>query len=210
MIIFFGRLLLKKLVKNEGIFYHTSLRNKKVLAFECQEKRQKSVFRSSKGVVFQHDLEEGFHELFLQTDSVYSEIPWKKGYEIFSKKVGKKIFSYRNFLEQIKDIIEKQKTPTFIISGKIGLKILEPEQIKSIYISEIGVLAYLGIWRYHNLPDFKKSRDLINWVVNNYNNPLDFCCGYGNLARGCFENNKSFVCSDVSLDCISFIAENYL
>lgn len=160
-------------------------------------------FKNNNSIVLQHDLNNGINEIFKNCDCIYSEPAWKNGYELFLKRSNKDSKSYKEYLKSIENVISDLKKPTFLIGGKHMLKYINPTNIVDIRFN--GFYAILMIW-FSDKIEVKTNYDVIEVLINNYKNVLDFSCGYGNHLK----NFKNFIASDINPKCVYYIAKNLM
>lgn len=185
------------------MIYHSALKNESTIDGELE------YYENSGSYVFQHDITKGIHQLYGKAEAIYSEPAWDKGYYLFLERAGMNPNSTHNeYLRCIKNIINELCLPTFLVMGKHMVKKLGPEYSIDMKINKGNCI--LGTWHFKGALSFKTNNEVINFVAENYNNVLDFSCGYGNMAQKMNELKKSFICSDINKKCVYYIAKNIM
>lgn len=186
--------------------YHSALKD------ELELNNRLKYYESNGSVVFQHDITEGKYELYQKADVIYSEPAWKDGYDKFINRAGfeneEGYEGFKKYLYHIKKTISELNIPTYIIMGKHMLKYLDPDRTEKVNLHGYGCLV--GLYNNAKLDNIKNNEDVLQYVVENYNNILDFSCGYGNVAREASKQNKKFICSDINSKCIYYVASNFM
>lgn len=157
------------------------------------------------GVAIRHDLFDRFLPTeFLNCRAIYSELPWRKGFDVFERRAGFDGRSYNDFLDVVRSSVEFLGVPTVIITGAHAVKRLDPDSVAPISLNGERMLA-LG-W---NIKVIEKG-DCGEWAKFLCRTGVigDFCCGYGRTARIARDNGARFVVSDYNGSCIRYIAES--
>lgn len=190
------------------VMYHSALCNKNSEVHKINYVPQTLI--TGEGMAFVHSINDGMHKLFWGANSVYSEIAWKDGYTKFMERAGQKDYvPYNDYLSNVASIIHELKVPTILISGKTGAKQLGALWSKEIAFIEVGCKAIMYGFYMPEI-EFKTNKEGMLYLIEHYGNTLDFCCGYGNVAKSCKELGKNFIASDVNVECIDYIQVQYL
>lgn len=183
--------------------YHTHFDKKLVIEKELD------FYEKDGSMVFTHNLLDGYTPLFAVAKAIYSDLSWKQGYKKFMKEANKPVGDYKDYLKNVKKVIHKLKIPTFLVTGKHAIRILQPEHTQEIYIH--GYKALLCTWYTEPIKEeLKENHEASRFVSSKYDMILNFCCGYGNTAADALEFNNNFICSDVNGKCVYFVAKEYM
>ena len=150
--------------------------------------------------------------LYNDVDVIYADIPWRRGYDVFMKKVyGDSIYpSYKDFIVNLNELITKLNKPTIIVAGDEVKNLLKKPYDKSKitinYNNSYSTAYSYGI----DVHQFNYTVDLIEYLSLKYNVLGNFCCGYGYTGEIFLNNGKHFIMSDVNDGCISSIKNNIL
>lgn len=181
--------------------YHSALKD------ELDVGRELDYFSNGDSHVFSHNINDGLLPIFKESDCIYSELAWRNGYELFQIRAGNdaKKVTFKQYLLNVENIIEKLQKPTFIIGGKHMLKTLDPPNHSEIKLN--GFKAMLMMWNTDSI-SAPTVEILLSCLRDYYNfkKPLDFCAGYGEH----LSKFKSFIGCDINKKCIYFMAKNYL
>lgn len=198
------------MITKNGELYH-SYKTSKQTKMEHHEIKQR--YEKNGCIVLQHDISKGMSEDFKKCDCIYSEPAWQAGYEKFVEKSGVECLTYNDYLRNIKETVRSLGKPAFIMMGKQMVKRLDPDFTIEIGLCEYdGGKCFIGVYNAEIKEGYeiKTNHEMMDYVVENYNNILDFSCGYGSVVKRAYESGKKFIASDICLDCIGYIAENYL
>lgn len=158
------------------------------------------------GVAIQHDLFDGFlPSEFLNCRALYSELPWRKGFDVFEQRAGFGGRSYNDFLDVVRSSVEFLSVPTVIITGIHAAKRLEPDCMAKTTLNGEEMLAF-G-WNIA-VPKTGDCKELLKMLAYELDCIGDFCCGYGRTARIARDNGARFVVSDYNGSCIRHISES--
>lgn len=205
--------------------YHTALKEPPKLEFSEEFVFEDEYITDDKSVSFRHNIAEGMTgrlSFFVQNiyyhrpTVIYSEPAWNHGYQIFCERAGLEYHDgdYEKYLTGIKRVIDILSIPTYLIIGKKMSKILEPEDAWPISLR--GTPALVAVWNIKQLKEPRsvlygmKNTDVIEYVVDNYDCILDFCCGFGNIIEPAFKKGKRVICSDINADCIHYIGHRFM
>lgn len=185
--------------------YHSALKKIKDLPIT----KELHHYQKNGNLVFTHNLLNGYNDKFVTAKTIYSEPSWKQGFQTFMNKTKNK-GDYKEYLQNIKMIIQKLNIPTYLIIGKHMKTTLQPQKTMPIKLHNYPSL--LATWNTtNNIPKtLENNQQIINYITQNHNHILDFNAGYGNLAKHCKKNNKKFICSDINPHCIYYIAKKYM
>ena len=179
-------------------------------------------FNGTNGYSFVHNLCNGIPTQMHNADLLYAELPWKHGYDQFSKRSKvENSLSHFDLLTKIGIEITNLKIPAVMVMGTHGSKHLKPNYtfpIKLSYANESKCLAC--IWGIPNLAstflttvhenqviERPTSSRLIEVLAQRFNLIGDFACGYGNSGRIFVENGKKYIMSDSNNNCVGYISQ---
>lgn len=171
-------------------------------------------YSSDGNYVFKHDVLNGYSDRFKCAEAIYSEISWRDGFEKFMKRANKNTTNtFKDYMNGVIDIVKTLKVPTFITAGKHHFSYLK--KITPIYqpITLHGTECFIAIAYYSPLVDEfsgMTNYQVTDKITKNFDNILDFSCGYGNTAEFAIRNNKNFICSDVNGKCVRYVAKKYM
>lgn len=158
-------------------------------------------------ILFHNMTDELIPECFYDADVIMSEISWSYGYPIFKERSN--IIDntkFNDYLRGIDRAIKVLNIPTFLTIGKCHLKILNPDNIIDVRLSNVkNTMIKLGVYNYDiSLLPTDLTTDSINeYLQLNFNRVLDFSCGYGEHLL----KYKSFVASDIDRVCLGYLKE---
>jgi hypothetical protein len=178
--------------------YHSALKD------ELEIDSKLDHYTNNGNEVFAWDITQGIHDSFWRADAIYSEPSWRDGYTRFMQRAGKQNGEFKEYLCAIADAIGQLQMPTYVLIGKHMLKALHPPTVIGVRIHGYGALA--GIWNAESPTSIIDAEDLCQFVCMKYETVLDFCCGYGNVAKYA----RRFVCSDVNRKCVYYVARTFM
>lgn len=161
-------------------------------------------------VAFLHNIEKQFRlpSEYDDCDLLYTDIPWRAGYEKFNKWAGIEGSGYKNFIRAVSEIIIQNKDKAIVIvCGKPELKMLPiPDKVIPVDLNKFpsqGVLYGIK-W----LDKVTSTEQLLEMLAHSRFKKIgDFCCGYGSAGRHFAQAGKDFVMSDINPRCIGYIKE---
>jgi len=189
--------------------YATAL-NKPNLSVNNSDKKY-GIYNINNNIIMQHDIHNGYNELFNKCDILYSEPAWKHGYDIFMNNAGIKKNNFNQYVNDICNFIHYANKPSVIITGINDSKLyIKNLQFKSIQI-KLQIHNCNAMALFYNIEPIVQNNniDLLNILSIRYNNIGDFCAGYGNTADIFYNKNKNFVMSDVNPYYVSYIVNKY-
>lgn len=156
------------------------------------------------GLAFQHDIFNGLPIEYYGCAALYSELPWRKGFDVFEGRAGVKGRSYNDFLDAVRSAVRFLAVPTVIITGAHAVKRLQPDRAVETRLNGEKMLALC--WNI-SPPESEDCKDVLWLMANACASIGDFCCGYGRTARFAREAGARFVVSDYNGSCIRYVAE---
>lgn len=194
----------------ETMDYHSALKPEEEVTGELDR------YESDGNLVFTHDLLDGSVEEFGRGNVLYTEIPWREGYDEFIERAGAepRDNGWKEYLKAVTYLIEGLDVPAYLVGGKRIIKYLSPDDIHKIRFELHNMDAYLLMFG-EVIP--KEDRymldtrlDVLDWVTENYEVILDPSCGYGGTAKAALEAGSNFVCSDINPKCTYYIAKEFM
>ena len=168
-------------------------------------------FKDERFIVFQHDICKGVDSRFRICDAIHSEIAWRAGYSKFTDNTIAKDTTFNEYLDGIVNTCRDLRIPSFIVCGKAMIKRMDPDNVIPIKYTFHNCDAYYAIYNYdRNLDGVFDEYSGRNWVASNFNCILDPCCGYGIIANDIIAHNKRGVLSDINVECLEYINNNYM
>jgi hypothetical protein len=158
------------------------------------------------GVAFTQDAGDFWRVEFGECDVIYSEPAWRPGYDKFHARVGiEPARSWNEFMQAIEANVRRLGVPAAIATGSQGLAQLQPDASQPMTLRDgEGVLAL-----YHGLRVTRKEDvDIVHELASLFQCVGDPACGYGRTGRIFNNHGKRFVMSDISAECIGYIAKN--
>jgi hypothetical protein len=179
--------------------YHSALKDELKISKELDRHAQDG------NVVFAWDITLGVHASFRQADAIYSEPSWRDGYAKFMRRAGQQHGEFREYLVAISETISALSVPAYIVIGKHMVRTLRPPITMPVRVH--GYSAVVGLWNGAclSIGDYD-TNDLVKIVCEKHETILDFCCGYGNVAKYA----RRFICSDVNPKCVYYVAKTFM
>jgi len=183
--------------------YHTALKTRKPLKAEPVNR-----FEHNGCIGIAHDIRDGIPTEMMACDVVYSEIPWRHGFNVFNERAGaENRDGYNGFLQNVNAVIEGLSAPMAIVSSRADArKLIKPELIYRTRLNgaDALIMAYNGL----RLSWHMTTKDAINDIVRQgYEVGGDFCCGYGNFAVAMVKAGKKAVAADINAECIGVLKQ---
>ncbi len=181
--------------------YHTALSGVVV----ASSSRVSRCVSSNGSIFFVHDITDGLPQEYSLCDLLYTEIPWRHGYEVFAKRSGHSGVGYRAFLNAVASIIVTRCVPVIVVGGS-GIRSIMPPTGAAMHINLNGspAVAYCyGV----TPPTHHTTTDLLVWLSERFTCCGDFCCGYGRALLPWLRSGKTVVGSDNNANCIGVIKD---
>lgn len=155
-------------------------------------------FTHDLGMGFVHDLVEGIPSVYNLCDTIYFENFWKNGHKTLCVK-----YSFEDLQRCINHNVNQYKGRVFLVTGKRCVKYFEGfRRMSSVYLHNYESVCLQ--WNSEiDFPGTFNNYQLIEKIVSESNCIGDIMCGYGNTVLECLKQNKRFICSDISEECIS-------
>ncbi len=162
----------------------------------------------------QHDLADGIPAEFETCDVIYSEPPWPAGYSKFHDRVGvTPRYTYAEWLSRLNADLDRLGKPWVMLAGKPMHRYLTYDRLVTVKLytrrKHTGefTLAVRGDVGDLGGAEGSDTPAVIRQLAARFNRVGDPCCGYGRTGKIFREFKKSFVMSDVSAECIGYIAD---
>lgn len=192
------------------MMYNTAVKASGSLANNINKVLEGS-YEDGRFLTFQHDICKGVDERFKKCDAIHSEIAWRAGYDKFIDNTIASDTTFDDYINGIVSVCRELSVPAFIVCGKAMLKKMNPDAILKIKYTFHNCDAYYAIYNYNGemegVFDEYSGRD---WVAKTFNCILDPCCGYGIIANDIIKHNKQGVLSDINVECLEYISNNYM
>lgn len=157
------------------------------------------------GVAFVHDAADPFPADYLQADVLYAEPAWRPGYDFFHERAGiKPKLHWNAWMATLDANIRALGKPAVMACGKQAWKHINPDRLQEMDLrTGEGWMAIYG-----DVGEIEAFRDeaIIAELAGRFDCVGDFACGYGRTGRIFRRHGKRFVMSDISAECIGFIA----
>jgi hypothetical protein len=169
--------------------------------------------RHPQGVAFVHDLltAPALPAEFAECDVLYADLPWRNGFSEFNRRAGvNDDRTYSEFLKTVARLLEDERRPVFLLTGKHALRQLPPPDFtRAVRMFQFSALAVV----YNATPTHRSLRwttatALLDQLGGLHRSVGDFCCGYGSSVRAFAEAGRRFVASDFNPRCVGYIAEH--
>jgi len=162
------------------------------------------------GVAFVNDLTTGQWPIeYASCDVIYSEMPWRSGYEVFNRRAGLDgSRQWGGLLRAVNRLIITTDQPIVLLWGKHVERRITPFDW-SLSATLNGAEAILYGWR---CPSWERDSaldgtEIVKLLCKTYDCIGDFCCGYGATGYEAFKAGKRAVLSDVNASCIGYIGQ---
>ena len=180
--------------------YHTALKSD---SSETVEVSPETEFEYGRIHAFVHDLLDGYDPRFDQADAVYSEPPWKAGFDKFMSLAGKE-GDFNRYLESVRDVCRRFGKPCYLVCGKAMFRGLDADEYRPVYFSQHGQRVFLAVYNEPSRLEIPSTAEAVDMIATRYGCVLDFSCG----CAGRFLDSRvpsNFILSDVNPDCIGYI-----
>ena len=163
-------------------------------------------YYSPRGIALAHDLTSGpLPKEYGRCDVLYTDPPWRSGYDEFALRAGVLVPSYHDFMDALVDAIPPG-IPAVVVTGLHAAMHFGTEYRPfRVRLNEHEAIAYS---RGVDVPEGMTAEQLGRTLADRYQCVGDPCCGYGNTARWFVQAGKRFVVSDINPRCIGYIAEH--
>lgn len=191
--------------------HNTAVSAKKSLAAN-NKKVIDGVFCGENVCVMQHDIcQNSIPDDFYKADAIYSELSWADGYSKFTSGSIADGTTFEDYIKNVRAVCVSLGAPSFLVCGKKMLSRLSPKRFFPIsFAYHNNYPAFVAVFNYDDdIPEIKNERQLQDFLCSKYNNILDFCCGYGELAVYAEKHNKHCVLSDINVNCIEYIINRW-
>lgn len=196
---------MNKIDRNSYGKYHTAIGSAEIKHAEIEP----GIYRSPQFTSFVWNVCDGFHEEFKTADCIFVEPSWLHGYGKFTKGTEADGTTYHDYLEGIKDIINRLNVPTFLLCGKQVCTMLKPDREKEIQFLFHKMSTSVAVFNTKEALPFQNEIELREYVAEKFNCILDFSCGYGILAKHILRQNKKAILTDINTDCIRYLVDKY-
>jgi len=190
----------------KGRPYHSGLKNSGIVVPDL-------VFRSGttilpNGIALVHDISTGtLPEAFSECDAIYSEMPWRAGYDEFNNRAGmNNAIPFNEFINKVNAVIAQLEIPIFLVWSKTLKNRVAPDA----YIQPVTLHKQPAVIFAWNVDGFDlpfEWPDYVQAICKKYNCIGDWCCGYGSTAYYAHQEKKRTVASDVNRNCINYLAD---
>lgn len=168
------------------------------------------------GVSFVWNIFDGFPKEFSECGAVYSEPPWKKGFEEFNRRAGvdSEELTYQSLVDAISVACLNSGKPCFILVSKTDVnKYKHYAGVVKVEFEVHNSCECLCLCYNVEAPNFGgvpvPTSLLIKWIVKRYEYVADFCCGYGNTGEKVLENGGRVVLCDYNPKCIAVVKSRF-
>lgn len=182
--------------------YHSAMRATEYTS----EKRQS--YTGLHGCAFAWDIAKGIPEQMAgeQVDVIYTEPPWRQGYELFMKRAeAPELMPWRGLICLLGKEVRRIGKPTAIVTTKTAVAALSPDRVMRCNLNGFPD-AVLCEWGDINLEADLTNEEVITRLAQRFRCVGDPCCGYGYAGQIFVRHGKRFVLSDVNPYCVGFIA----
>ena len=182
--------------------YHTALRP------DGADRPEAWRWTDGKNVALVHDVNLGLPEQMAACDGLYSELPWKDGYEEFLRRAGKPVgiaLPYERWLFRLSATLIRGNVPFVMVAGHKAVRHMACEWVHPVDLNGSVSMA-LGVGVKPPPSSLRDAEELARWAVRRSVMIGDPCAGFGRTARLAWENGVPFVCSDINPRCIGTIA----
>jgi len=164
------------------------------------------IVRVGDSVAFCHDLMEGLPADYDVCDVLYTELPWRNGFDKFNERAGVDDGrAYEDFMAALSDILLRVNKLTIIVTGSHAERLLPAPTMKFDCLLNGGqAIGYVYGGAFHGKGD---TVAILKTLALKYQCIGDFCCGYGRSAKIFHDAGKRFVVSDYNAKCIGYIAK---
>lgn len=159
------------------------------------------------GAAFVHDAAEPFPVEFQKADILYAEPAWRPGYDFFHQRAGvTPKLSWGAWMGALDANIRALGKPAIMACGKAAFRHINADRLQEMDLRKgEGWLAIYG--DVGTIASFKDI-NIIKELAQRFATVGDFTCGYGRTGRAFVEAGGRFVMSDISAECIGYIAAN--
>lgn len=181
--------------------YHTAIGSHKT---EVVGAKPVTRWTGPQGVAFVHDASGHFPDEYRACDVLYAEPAWRPGYDFFAKRAGiVPKLAWIDWMSALNANILELGKPAVVMCGKSALKVMQTSKVQPAKLR--GTNAFAAIYGdVGPLP--LVDTDIIAKLASRFSMVGDFACGYGRTGRAFVEQGGQFVMSDISAECIGFIA----
>lgn len=160
-------------------------------------------------VALQHDVLHPLPAPYALCDVLYSDPPWRSGYDEFNRRAGvTDAIPYPDFVRALESRLLSLDVPTFVTGGNGFAGLLRHGwDTRPIKLNGNACLLF-----YRDAPDDLDIPDtaeaLLGVLAARFGFVGDPCCGYGRSARAFARAGKGFVASDHNARCVGYIARH--
>lgn len=166
------------------------------------------------GEAFRWDITNGFPPEFEKCGAVYSEPPWKKGFDSFNRRAGVNdpSRSYQSLIDSISEACLLSSKPCFILTSKADAKRYKGVS-GSVNVKFEVHGNYESVCVCFNVepPNFGQesitTAQLLKWITKKYSVVGDFCCGYGTTGEKVVGYGGKVVLCDYNAKCVAVVAQ---
>lgn len=182
-------------------FYHTALR------LPESEAPPRDWWAGCGSMAFTHDVTTGLPKEFVDVDVIYSELPWKDGFEEFQTRAGVIIpIPYHEWLFNLSGELFQSGKPYIIVAGHAASRHLAYEWSRPVDLNGSLAMA-MGARLPVVPPEVTNAEGLVQALTSApFEIVGDPCAGYGRTARIFAQAGKSFYAADINAGCIGHIA----
>ncbi len=147
-------------------------------------------------------------------DVLYTDLPWRPGFEEFNRRAGVEGREYQEFLAAVSRIVNDFPGPVVLVTGKHARRDLPaPDHVMKSRLNGAPCIALsyrLDPAKFCINPEFCfcDVEMFLTWLAERFECVGDFCCGYGRVGRIFQEYGRRWVMSDFNPTCIGYIGEN--
>jgi hypothetical protein len=166
-----------------------------------------SRFEIGGSVALTHNIWHGLPKELSSCDVVYSEPPWKAGYEVFNSRCGSVGYpAFSEFAANLDRLARSLTVPVFLMAGRTDSKLYRPDAVRAMELNDDNREAVVMLYRAELPAGLTKAGDMLEYLAGRFSRVGDFACGYGRAGRVFARSGKSFVLSDFDPKCIGHIA----
>lgn len=157
-----------------------------------------------------HDVVLGLPLPMHAVDAIYTELPWKDGYEEFARRADQAVgrwsepgrLTYEQWCYRLSVTLIRWGKPYVVVAGRAALRHMAAEWVTPCDLNGSTAVAFGS-----GLPGIreKTAEMVLERMAARFSSLGDPCCGYGRTARVASSYGRPWVVSDVNPRCIGYI-----
>ena len=170
-------------------------------------------FENEMIVALRHDVRQPLPEEFNSCDLLYTEPPWKAGFERFNKRAGVSGGTFRDLMLTLAGVLYEAPVPAVMVCSPTVLNELPTRTDEMPVLLNGAADARMCGWglSFETLREngVRTQIDALTLFAEEYSKVGDPMCGYGDAGKVFAAAGKGSVLSDYNGKCIAYIRDHY-